>query len=128
MLSLRQLKNVNIYDDDKIKLAYGESAAAIEALLYYYGENILFNIFINLHQGETFNSSLEMAMNENLFDFQIKFEQFLKENYNWIFLFKTRKYIYVILPIILVLGFIYKYYNNNKILKLWELEEELENQ
>ncbi len=128
LLSLRQLKNVNIYDDDKIKLAYGESAAAIEALLYYYGENILFNIFINLHQGKPFNSSLEMAINESLFDFQIKFEQFLKENYNWIFLFKTRKYIYVILPIILVLGFIYKYYNNNKILKLWELEEELENQ
>ena len=40
----------------------------------------------------------------------------------------TYKYIYIILPIILVLGFIYKNYKNKKILKLWELEEELENQ
>ena len=127
LFSLRQLKNINIYNN-KIQLAYGESAASIDALIYYYGENVLFNIFTNLHQGKEFEPALEIAINENLFDFQIKFERFLEENYYWVFLFKTRKYIYVILPIILVLGFIYKNYKNKKILKLWELEEELENQ
>ena len=34
---------------------------------------------------------------------------------------------YVILPFILIIGFYYKYFKNKKILKLWELEEELEN-
>jgi hypothetical protein len=37
------------------------------------------------------------------------------------------KYVYVILPIILVLSFIYHRFRSNKILKQWEIEEKLDN-
>ena len=60
-------------------------------------------------------------------DFEIKFEAYIKNHYTWIFLFRSPKYIYVILPIILVLGFIYNRYKNGKILKQWEIEEEIDN-
>ena len=74
-----------------------------------------------------FKKALESATKEELIDFEVKFETYLKNNYNWIFLLMSPKYIYVFLPIILVLGFIYHHFRSNKILKQWEIEEKLDN-
>jgi hypothetical protein len=51
----------------------------------------------------------------------------MQENYNWVFLLRSTNYLYVILPIILVLGFIYRNYRNKLKLKEWEIKEELDN-
>ena len=126
-LPLMQLQNFNTYSKGRVKLAYGESAAAIEALEYYYGEDILIKIINNMQHGMDFQYALESAIDEELLDFQIKFETFLENNYNWIFLLRSSKFVYVILPIILVIGFIYHRYRSKKIIKRWEIEEELDN-
>ena len=94
----------------------------------FFLKNIIIEIFENLHLNQNFELALINAINEDYVDFQIKFNTFLNENYKWIFLLKAGKHIYVILPFILIIGFYYKYFKNKKILKLWELEEELENQ
>ena len=127
ILPLSRLINISPYSRDKVKLAYGESAAAIEALEFYYGENSLLNIITNLYHAQDFEEALESAIGEEFVDFQIKFELYLENNYNWLFLLRASKYIYVILPLILVLGFIYHRYRNNNKLMQWEMEEELEN-
>ena len=111
----------------KIKLAYGESAAAIEALQYYYGEDTPLHILDAMRNGKEFIRALESTINEEYIEFQIKFEAYLKNNYNWVFLFRSPKYVYVILPVILVLGFIYHRNRSKKILKQWKIEEELDN-
>ena len=125
-IPLLRLKNIGLYLHDRVKLAYGESAAAVEALEFYYGEDILFNIISNLRENEDFDKALYISIGEELIDFQIKFEQYLEANFNWIFLLRASKYIYVILPLILVLGFIYHHYRSKKILKKWAFEEEFE--
>ena len=126
-IPLLQLRNIILYSRDKVKLAYGESAAAIEALEYYYGKDILINIITNLHHGQSFEVALETLTGEEFVDFQIKFELYLEANFYWIFLFVASKYIYVILPLVLVVGFIYHRYRSKKILRMWKLEEELDN-
>ena len=126
-IPLQHLRNISTYSRDKVKLAYGESAAAVEALEFYYGEDILINIMSHLHEGYDFDVALEIATGVEFIDFQIKFEQYLESNYNWLFLLSASKYIYVILPLILVLGFIYHRYRNKNILAKWEVEEELDN-
>ena len=45
ILPLTGLQNFGTLSKGRVNLAYGESAAAVEALEYYYGENILNNIF-----------------------------------------------------------------------------------
>ena len=109
-----------------MKLAYGESAAAVEALEYYYGEEILISILNKMRAGSDFQQALESASDEELLDFQIKFEIYLENNFNWVFLLRASKYIFVILPIILILGFIYHRRRGKKIVKQWEIEEQLE--
>jgi hypothetical protein len=125
-IPLLRLKNIGLYLHDRVNLAYGESAAAVEALEFYYGEDILFNIINNLRENKDFDKALSISIGEELIDFQIKFEQYLEANYNWIFLLRASKYIYVMLPLILVLGFIYHHYRSKKILKKWAFEEEFE--
>jgi len=73
-----------------------------------------------------FYDALEAAINEKYIEFQIKFDIYLEENYNWVFLLRSAKYLYVILPIILVLGFLYRNHRNTLKLKQWEIEEQLE--
>ena len=126
-IPLQRLQTMGTHTKGKIKLAYGESAAAIEALQYYYGEDTPLHILDAMRNGKEFIRALESTINEEYIEFQIKFEAYLKNNYNWVFLFRSPKYVYVILPIILVLGFIYHRNRSKKILKQWEIEEKLDN-
>jgi hypothetical protein len=125
-LPLQRLRNFSTFSKGRVKLVYGESAAAVEALEYYYGEDILISILNKMRLGSDFQQALESASGEELLDFQIKFELYLENNFNWVFLLRASKYIFVILPIILILGFIYHRRRGKKIVKQWEIEEQLE--
>ena len=125
-IPLQRLKNISPYSRGKVLLAYGESAAAIEAMEFYYGHNILINILDNMKNGADFEGAFNKASDDEFIDFQIKFEDYLEANFNWIFLLRATKYIYVILPLILIIGFIFHHYRSKKILAKWELEEKLE--
>ena len=124
VIPLSKLTNISLLPPADIMLAYAESAASIEALANFYGENVLNEIIINLNINNDFVDVLEQISGESLESFQINFELFLEENYNWIFLLRISKYVYVILPVILILGFIYVKLRNKKILDKWTLEEE----
>ena len=77
--------------------------------------------------GLDFQQALQSSSREKLLDFQINFEIYLENNFNWVFLLRTSKFAYAILPIILIIGFIYHRYKGKKIIKQWEIEEYLEN-
>ena len=80
-----------------------------------------------MRDNQNFEDALDAATGERFADFQVKFELYMEANFNWIFLLQASNYIYVILPLILVLGFIYHRYRNKNILAKWEMEEELDN-
>ena len=61
IIPLSRLQNIGSYSQNKIKLFYSESAAAIEALEFYYGEDVLINIITNLHNAQNFEDALEGA-------------------------------------------------------------------
>jgi len=124
-IPLQRLQTMGTHTKEKIKLAYGESAAAIEALQYYYGEDTPLHILDAMRNGEEFIVAVESTINEEYIEFQINFEIYLEENYNWVFLLQSTNYLYVILPIILVLGFLYRNHRNKLKLKQWKIEEEL---
>ena len=127
LIPLLRLQNISQYKYDKVKLAYGESAAAMEAMEYYYGKNIKINLLEKMKSGDTFPEAFKKNSGDTINDFQIKFVTYLEENYRWIFLFSSTRYIYIILPFILIVGFIYYRYKRRLIIAKWEIEEQLEN-
>ena len=124
-IPLQRLQTMGTHTKGKIKLAYGESAAAIEALQYYYGEDTPLHILDAMRNGKEFIVAVESTINEEYIEFQINFEIYMEKNYNWVFLLQSTNYLYVILPIILVLGFLYRNHRNKLKLKQWKIEEEL---
>jgi hypothetical protein len=126
IIPLKRLNNFRSLSNNQISLAYAESAASIEALKYYYGDEAPENIINHMNTGKNFIESIEYIIGEGYVDFQIKFENFIEDNYNLVFLLGSNKYLYIILPFILILGFIFKKYKNMIKLQQWEIEEELE--
>ena len=126
IIPLKQLQNISSLDRGKVKLAYGESAAAVEALEFFYGENILNNILNAMRSGSDFQQAMRLSSNDEFLNFTINFEIFLENNFNWVFLLRATKFVYVILPLILIIGFIYHRHRGKKIMKQWEIEEQLE--
>ncbi len=120
------LESFNRVKKSNSTLAYAQSAAMVYALEYYYGNDIHNNIISTMQQGTPFWKTLESITSHDRTDVQINMEIFIEDNYNWMFLANASKLIFIFLPIILVGGFIYKRQRNKKILKRWEIEEELE--
>lgn len=107
-------------------LAYAQSAAMVYAMEYFYGDIIHNSIISAMQNNNSFWDSIEKITGDNRIDVQVYMEVFIEENYNWMFLANASKSIFVILPFILIGGFLYKRQRNKKIINAWEIEELLQ--
>ena len=79
-----------------------------------------------MQNGNLFWDAIEKITGDSRIDVQIHMEIFIEDNYNWMFLANASKSIFIILPFILVGGFLYKRKRNKRIIDEWETEELLE--
>jgi hypothetical protein len=107
-------------------LAYAQSAAMVYAMEYFYGDKIHTNLINAMQNNISFWDAIGNITGDERIDMQINMEIFIEDNYNWMFLANASKSIFVILPFILVGGFLYKRQRNKRILDAWETEELLE--
>tara|TARA_B110000438_G_scaffold303488_1_gene365203 strand:+ start:1935 stop:2852 length:918 start_codon:yes stop_codon:yes gene_type:complete len=120
------LEGFNRVRKSNATLAYAQSAAMVYAMEYFYGEKIHTSIIETMQNNQTFWDAIEKITGDERIDVQIFMEIFMEDNYNWMFLANASKSIFVILPFILVGGFLYKRRRNKRILDAWETEELLE--
>jgi len=107
-------------------LAYAQSAAMVYAMEYFYGDKIHSSLISTMQNNNSFWDAIKKITGDDHVDVQINMEIFIEDNYNWMFLANASKSIFVILPFILVVGFLYKRHRNKRILQAWETEELLE--
>ena len=124
--ALEGLKSFNSFNRVHANLAYAQSASAINALIYFYGEIILKSIIQNNAKYSNFDLLFFNITNENLLELTYKYETYLKQNYKWMFLLKSSNILFISLPIILVFGYLIKRRKNQIILARWEEEEKIE--
>ena len=122
ILPLSKLHNFKTLPNNDVKMAYGISGAAVEALNHYYKKTIISDILKNL-DNYNFSESFYKSTGDRIIDFQLKLDSYLYNNYNWLFLIRSNKYIYILCPIILLIGFILNYKRKKYILNKWEKEE-----
>jgi len=120
------LEGFNRVQKTNATLAYAQSAAMVYAMEYFYGENIHSTLINTMQMGTPFWNALEKITGDNRIDVQIYMEKFIEDNYNWMFLVNISKSIFIILPFILIVGFLYKKKRNRLIIDAWETEELLE--
>jgi len=121
-----ELEGFNRVRKSNATLAYAQSAAMVYAMEYFYGDKIHTSIIQSMQNDNSFWDAIEKITGDERIDVQIFMEIFIEDNYNWMFLANASKSIFVILPFILVGGFLYKRQRNKRILDAWETEELLE--
>ena len=111
---------------NEFQFAYSISAGSILLLENLYGPNIIETIVQDLISGYNFNQAFLNATLISVDDFNNLFYEEIKNNFFWLKLINLPKNLFVIMPFLLIIGFYIKSYKNRKIMKQWELEEELE--
>ena len=120
------LEGFNRVRKSNATLAYAQSAAMVYAMEYFYGDKIHNSIINTMQNNNSFWDSIKIITGDNRIDVQVYMEIFIEDNYNWMFLVNVSKSVFIILPFILIGGFLYKRQLNKKIIDAWEIEEILE--
>ena len=126
LFSINQLSNFKSVNKSNSKLAYAQSYIMFKALQEYYGSSIYGELIAQIDQGKSFWKALVHITGDNQTEIHNKINEFVEEKYSWMFLFNRFNLIFMFLPLILILGYIYKRYKNRQLLEKWELEELLE--
>ena len=125
LIPLDGLNNFHTKNKFQIKLVYAQAASAMIALEYYYGVDVSHKIISFLKNGQDFWDALYNITGDDKIVFQEKYEDYINDYFIWIFLLNASNLVFILFPFILILGYLIKRYNNKKILKKWELEEQL---
>jgi len=127
IVPLNQLKDFLSLSKSQSYLYYSQSGASIKAMIFYYGHDILDNILSYTKQGDNFNQAFFKATGGDTIDqFSVKYISFLNDNFRFLFLNQFQKIIFFLIPFLLLLIWFYKRQKNKKIMKLWEIEDQLE--
>ena len=127
IVPLNQLKDFLSLSKSQSYLYYSQSGASIEAMMFYYDHDILDAILSYRKQGDIFNQAFFKATGGDTIDkFSVKYISYLNDNFRFFFLSQFQKIIFFLIPFLLLLIWFYKRQKNKKIMKLWEIEDQLE--
>ena len=127
IVNLNQLKGFLSLSRSKSYLYYSQSAASIEAMIFYYGNDILRNILFYTKQDNNFSQAFFRATGGDTIDeFSVKYTSYLNNHYRFLFIYQFQKIIFFLIPFLLLIVWFYKRKKNKKIMKLWETEEQLQ--
>ena len=124
ILPLTQIESVNAFRESKAQLAYTESFLAVSYLYGEYGEGTVKEIVTHLASGTSMDLAFMRTIGSNYLSFQMEFEKYIKEKYNWVSFFGDTFLIWIGLAFLMVFLYLLKRRHSRKTLKEWELEEQ----
>ena len=127
IVNLNQLKNFLSASKSQAYLYYSQSAASIDAMIFYYGDDILDSILFYAKQNKNFNQAfLKATGGDTVDDFSVKYITYLNNHFRFLFIYQFQKIVFFLILFLLLLVWFYKKKRIKKMMKLWEIEEELE--
>ena len=127
IVDLNQLKNFLSASKSQAYLYYSQSGASIHAMIFHYGDDILDSILFYTKQNYNFNRAFFKATGGDTVDkFSVKYTSYLNNHFRFLFIYQFQKIIFFLIPFLLLLAWFYKKKRTKKMIKLWEIEEELE--
>ena len=125
LLNLNELTSFNNFNKNNFNLAYAQSAVYVESLQHLFQKNIFSNIIQYIRYGDSFENAIYKSTGMKLFSLEEHIKKFIKTKYWWLKLVNFSDYLFLLMPLLLVIGFIIKKHHNKQKIKKWELEEEL---
>ena len=122
---LQDIEQVNRFGESKAHLAYGESYMAVQYLFDTYKIQGV-NVFLDqIARGASLDNALFAATGSNYADFDEEIRVYLRQRFNLAGLLVDTMYFWLILAVILIIGFIFKMRRRRQYYRKWEEEEKL---
>ena len=127
LIDLKDLKNISSLDKSQINLAYQESRLAYKMIIDDFGSEAIKEIISEMNNNSSFDLAFKKITGINLNDFETKFNLKIINSDDRYIIFKQPMNWFFLSAIILIIIFIVVKFRNKKIIRKWEIEDELEN-
>lgn len=125
-IPLKEIKNVNRFNESKAQIAYAQSYLAVDYLIHEYGKEAIDRFLTQIAQGKSVDDALVAASGANYREFQQEFENYLNTRYNAKTILWDTMYFWVALAIIVVIAGLLRYRKRRQYYKKWAMEEQLQ--
>lgn len=110
----------------QFNFAYAYSQFLVESIVGNYSEEVLVEILINLKNGNNFEDAFYRNTLLTVNDYNKKILNQINSKFWWLRFIKFPSLLLILAPLLSIIGFIIVKIRNKKVIKRWDMEEELE--
>ncbi len=125
LVNLNEVERLNGLDRNTAETAYAQCYVAIKYMLDTYGVESLNILIDSLARNVPMDRAMMAATGSNFAGFEKEYLNYLKSRYNLLTLFIDMSYLWLILAIVVVIGFILRYRKRKQAYDRWDEEEKL---
>lgn len=123
LISLNGIGRIMQFSHPQAELAYAESGSAVEFMDMVYGSETIPRIIDSMRRGISFNRALSLAIDNDEVDFELQWQKYLAQKYNWIFLLDIQNILWLIIPVLALVAYVSIRRRNKATLWKWNVEE-----
>lgn len=124
-LPLAQLEEVNRFGSDKAALAYTESFAAYSYLEEQWGKDVVVALVQALGRGESPDAAFWRILGVGYDEFGLAFAADARSRYDYVALFTDMGFIWALLALLIVVGWLFKKRRAREIERRWRIEDRI---
>lgn len=125
LIPLDEIDRVLQFHRSKAQLAYQQSHLAVDYLIRNYGLAAVRNIIHKIGTGLDADQAFLEELNVDTWDFEDEWLADVKHKFRWHFLLEADSYLWLIILLLFVIGFVIIRRRNRRLMESWQEEEEL---
>ena len=123
LIPMAKLDDFLNYNHTQANLAYIESLTIIEFLTLVYGEQIIGDLFEDMHTSKNFDASFLKITGADIDALETGWHKYILQRYRWIFLLDIQYIIWLIIPMLVIIVYFIKGRRNKIIIQQWDTAE-----
>jgi hypothetical protein len=124
IIALDDIDDVLNFRREKAQLAYQQSYLAVEYIIKNYGPNAIKNIVHKIGAGLDVDKAFLEEINSDVWDFEDEWVAYIKHKFRWHFLIEIDSYLWVIILLLFIVGFIIIRRRNKQTIARWKEEDD----
>ena len=125
-IPLKEIENLNRFDEGKASVAYAQSYLAVNYLYEEYDQETITIFLDEIARGSLIDDALMASIGSDYAGFEKEYQFYLKRRYNLVTIFTDTMYFWLALAIIVIIGAFLQYRRRRKYYKKWQEEEKFQ--
>jgi len=124
LIALGELESLHGYGDMRADLAYTEAESAVRFFLERHGRVALIQLLTHVGRGVDFAEAFDRVSGGAYYRFEDEWVEWLKKNFGSYFLLDVSSWIWILIVLLLVAGWVARRFRTRRILATWDAEQD----